>query len=109
MLVYNIEFILLRIVLLFHETVFAGNQMATFAVGIDLGTTHSCVSVYQYGKIEIITNEHGSKITPSWVAFTNTDTLVGEPARYQASLNSKNTIYGNEYFLMHSKKLNIIF
>lgn len=74
---------------------FPGKQMTTAAIGIDLGTTHSCVSVYQYGKIEILANDHGSKTTPSWVAFTSEEILVGDAASHQASLNPENTIYGN--------------
>uniref|UniRef100_A0A8C8RN54 Heat shock protein 70 n=1 Tax=Pelusios castaneus TaxID=367368 RepID=A0A8C8RN54_9SAUR len=63
------------------------------AVGIDLGTTYSCVGLCQHGKVEIIANDQGNRTTPSYVAFTDTERLVGEPARSQATLNPQNTIF----------------
>ncbi|KAG8463999.1 hypothetical protein KFE25_000167 [Diacronema lutheri] len=62
-------------------------------VGIDLGTTYSCVGVYREGGVEIIPNEFGHRVTPSVVAFTDDGTLTGDAARVQASLRPENTVY----------------
>jgi len=62
-------------------------------IGIDLGTTYSCVGIFKNGRVEIIPNELGNRITPSVVAFTDEERLVGEAAKNQASSNPKRTIY----------------
>ncbi|CAI9298760.1 unnamed protein product [Lactuca saligna] len=63
------------------------------AIGIDLGTTYSCVAIWKHDRIEIITNDQGNRTTPSCVAFTNTEQLVGDGAKNQIAKNPANTLF----------------
>ncbi|CAN9288249.1 unnamed protein product [Alternaria alternata] len=69
------------------------NAVSGPVIGIDLGTTYSCVGIMKNGKVEIITNDQGNRITPSWVAFTDDERLVGDAAKNQFASNPERTVF----------------
>ena len=62
-------------------------------MGIDLGTTYSCVGIFQNDRVEIIANDQGNRTTPSYVGFTETERLIGDAAKNQVARNPENTVF----------------
>ena len=65
----------------------------TKSIGIDLGTTYSCVGVWKNNGVEVIANDQGNRTTPSYVAFTESERLIGNSAKNQISMNPENTVF----------------
>ena len=73
--------------------------MVKYCIGIDLGTTFSCLGVWQNNKVEIIANDQGNRTTPSYVAFTENERIVGNGAKNQCAQNPSNTVFDAKRFI----------
>ena len=88
-------FAVIATALTLYPAIAAGNpDVQGNAVGIDLGTTYSCVGVFKNGRVEIITNDQGNRITPSYVGWdASGERLIGDAAKNQASINPEQTVF----------------
>ena len=89
----RVAYVAAALALVLAASVVVGERVEAPCVGIDLGTTYSVVGVWQQGEVQIIQNEMGNRITPSVVAFTDTERLIGDGAKNQLPQNPENTIY----------------
>lgn len=76
-----------------NQTKKMSSKLEGFSVGIDLGTTYSCVATWIDGRVEVIANDQGNRTTPSFVAFTETERLIGDAAKNQVAMNPENTVF----------------
>merc|ERR1719364_565560 len=83
----------MRSALLLFAFAAADDKIDGPVIGIDLGTTYSCVGIYKNGRVEIIPNDQGNRITPSYVAFTEDERLIGEAAKNQATIQPTQTLF----------------
>ncbi|KAI3962228.1 hypothetical protein MKX01_030778 [Papaver californicum] len=82
--------------------------MVGIAIGIDLGTTYSCVGVWQNDGVEIISNDQGIRTTPSYVAFTDSERMIGDAAKNQVAMNPTNSVFVSLTFWLLENFLYVI-
>ena len=92
--------ILVLMIVILNSTV-SVNGLSEKIIGIDLGTTQSVVSIYENGKVTIIPNDQGNRLTPSIVSFYNGDRLIGDSAYNVMAKNPKNTIFDAKRYFLH--------
>jgi heat shock protein 5 len=114
MKLYSLLFLALSLLIVFNGVQSNEETGVDTVIGIDLGTTYSCVGVYKDGRVQIIANDQGNRITPSMVGFNDEERLIGDAAKNQATLNPLNTVFdvkrliGRAYkdpTVAHDKKL----